>query len=90
MEKISGKIGKLAFYGDVKELKKLYYDLRLKKCFLDDFFDDFLNRYGEKLHYNKTDTAKWKVYNKNIEEYHQVEQYLKQLNYYLKKFNKNV
>lgn len=87
MEKISGKILSLAYYANKKELKKLCNDLRLRKYFLDDWFEKFLARYGERLNYEKLDTPHWKDYNANMKEYHEIEQYLKQVNYYVSKFS---
>lgn len=89
MDSLAKKVNELAIYGNGEELKKLYHDTRFQISLLDNFFDSFLENFGDKLNSLDKNSRYWKVYNIKLNEYRNLKKNLPQLLYYVNKF-KNV
>lgn len=79
------KIVSASTFGDVDEIQKIYVQLLNDKMKMDKFFSMFLDKLGNKMDADKTDTAVWKLYRQKTKEYSELDQAIKAANYYLKK-----
>jgi hypothetical protein len=79
------KIVSASSFGDISQLQSIYIQLLNDKMKLDKFFSMFLDKLGNKMDSEKTDTPVWKLYRQKTKEYSELEQAIKAANYYLKK-----
>jgi hypothetical protein len=85
MNPVYQKIVTASAFGDVEEIQKLYIQLLNEKMKMDKFFSMFLDKLGNKMDADETDTPVWKLYRQKSKEYSELEQAIKAANYYLKK-----
>jgi hypothetical protein len=76
--------------GDVKLMQEIYISLLNDKMKLDKFFSMYLDKVGNKMDPENTDTNIWKLYREKSNEYSQLNYAIKSANYYLNKHTKNV
>ena len=84
------KIVSASHMGDVKEVQEIYISLLNDKMKLDKFFSMYLDKFGNKMDPEKTDTNIWKLYNLKSKEYSELNHAIRTANYYLNKHTKNV
>lgn len=70
---------------NVSLIQGIMYDLMREKMKMDKFFSMFLEKCGNKMDPEKTDTPIWKLYRSKTKEYADINQALKAAEYYLKK-----
>jgi hypothetical protein len=70
---------------DRQTLNEIYISLLNQKMKLDKFFSMFLDKLGDKMDPDETDTPVWKLYREKTKEYSELDQAIKAANYYLKK-----
>lgn len=70
---------------DTETISQIYITLLNQKMKLDKFFSMFLDKLGDKMDADETDTPVWKLYREKTKEYSELEQAIKAANYYLKK-----
>jgi hypothetical protein len=70
---------------DRQTLNDVYISLLNQKMKLDKFFSMFLDKLGDKMDPDETDTPVWKLYREKTKEYSELEKTIKIANYYLKK-----
>lgn len=76
--------------GDIQKLQEIYISLLSDKMKLDKFFSMYLDKFGDKMDSEKTDTKIWKLYNSKSKEYSELNHAINSANYYLNKHSKNV
>ena len=76
--------------GDVKLLEEIYISLLNDKMKLDKFFSMYLDKVGNKMDSENTDTNIWKLYRTKSTEYSELNHAITTANYYLNKHAKNV
>lgn len=84
------KIVSASHAGDVKEVQDLYISLLNDKMKLDKFFSMYLDKFGNKMDAENTDTKIWKLYNLKSKEYSELNHAIRTANYYLNKQFTNV
>jgi len=72
-------------YNDVEKLKSIYIDLINLRSKLDRWFNKYLDMFDEKLNMSKRNEPVWKLYHNKCDEYSDVVQTIKTVEYYLKK-----
>lgn len=70
---------------DSQTLNEIYISLLNQKMKLDKFFSLFLDKLGDKMDPDETDTPVWKLYREKTKEYSELDKTIKIANYYLKK-----
>jgi len=70
---------------DRQTLNEIYISLLNQKMKLDKFFSMFLDKLGDKMDPDETDTPVWKLYREKTKEYSELDQAIKAASYYLKK-----
>jgi len=76
--------------GDVKLMQEIYISLLNDKMKLDKFFSMYLDKVGNKMDPEKTDTNIWKLYREKSNEYSELNHAINSANYYINKHAKNV
>ena len=66
-------------------LNEQYNDLVVKKMKLDKFFSMFLEKFERKMDPDNTDTPVWKLYKTKLKEYGNINQEIKNTQYWLTK-----
>lgn len=65
--------------------KEQHQSLILQKMKLDKFFSMFLDKYGSKMDYEKTNTQVWKLYKSKLKEYDDIQYKIKTTEYWMNK-----
>ena len=76
--------------GDANKVQEIYVSLLNDKMKLDKFFSMYLDKFGDKMDPEKTDTNIWKLYKTKSKEYSELNHAINTANYYLNKHFKNV
>lgn len=84
------KIVAASSMGDVNQIQEIYVSLLNDKMKLDKFFSMYLDKFGNKMDPDKTDTNIWKLYKTKSKEYSELNHAITTANYYLNKHTKNV
>jgi hypothetical protein len=79
------KIVSASSNNDIATIQQIYISLLNDKMKLDKFFSMFLDKLGNKMDPDETDTPVWKLYKQKTKEYSDLDQAIKAANYYLKK-----
>jgi hypothetical protein len=85
MNQYYGKMSECATYRDINGINEIYQNLVMDRMRMDKFFSMYLDKVGDKMDPEFTDTPVWKLYRKKLKEYGEVEQAIKVAQYYLKK-----
>ena len=85
MNQYYGKISECATYMDHTGIQKIHQDLLMTRMRMDKFFSMYLDKVGDKMDPEVTNTPIWDLYKKKLKEYGEVEQAIKVSQYYLKK-----
>lgn len=84
-KKIEFDIVNAHIYNDPEKLKSIYIDLVNQRGKMDRWFNKYLDMFDEKMSSKKTNDPIWKLYHKKADEYSDVLQSIKTVEYFLKK-----